>query len=130
MGPLHLLHSAYTCPPRGGSRGGVSGMIAPHKTYESNFFTMILYNSENSIRDVTALGSGSTASAPVSDVSAPACTNGVWPLLRLVSVEHRNRPLILLYFNVQSIDLPWTERPDGFEWRDHRMAAQHLPRDL
>jgi len=27
-------------------------------------------------------GSGLTASAPVSDVSTPACTNGMWPPLR------------------------------------------------
>jgi len=30
----------------------------------------------------------------------------VWPLLRLVSVAQRNRPLIMLSFTVQSIDLP------------------------
>ena len=30
------------------------------------------------------LGSGLTASAPVLDVSAPACTNGVWPPLQPV----------------------------------------------
>ena len=36
-------------------------------------------------------GSGSIASAPVSDVSAPACTNGVWPPLRPVSVA-QNKP--------------------------------------
>ena len=31
---------------------------------------------------------------------------GVWPLLRLVSVEQRNNPLTMLSFTVQSIDLP------------------------
>jgi len=31
-------------------------------------------------------GSGFTASAPVLDVSTPACTNEVWPPLRPVSV--------------------------------------------
>ena len=36
---------------RGGSREAI-GAIIPPKTYVSNFFTMILYNSENSIRDL------------------------------------------------------------------------------
>jgi len=49
-------------------------------------------------------GSGSTASAPVSDVSAPACTNGVCPL-RPVNVAQKNKPSTMLSFNVQSIDL-------------------------
>ena len=35
--------------------------------------------------------SRSTASAPVSDVSSPACTNGVWPPLRPASVA-QNKP--------------------------------------
>jgi len=38
--------------PRGGSKVGAIGSIAPPKIYESNFFTMILYKSENSIRDI------------------------------------------------------------------------------
>ena len=37
-------------------------------------------------------GSGSTASAPVSDISPPACTNGVWPPLQPVSVAQKNKP--------------------------------------
>jgi len=47
-------------------------------------------------------GSGLTAVASVSDVSA--YTNGVWPLLRLVSVVQRNRPLTMLSSTVQSIN--------------------------
>jgi len=35
-------------------------------------------------------GSGLTVSAPVSDVSAPVCTNGAWPPLRSVSVAQKN----------------------------------------
>ena len=50
-------------------------------------------------------GSGLTACAPVSDVSAPACTNGVWPPLRPVSVAQKNKPSTMLSSNVQSIDL-------------------------
>ena len=50
-------------------------------------------------------GSGSTASAPVSDVSAPACTNGAWPPLRPVSVA-QNKPSTMSSSTVQSIDPP------------------------
>jgi len=49
-------------------------------------------------------GSGSTASAPVSDASAPACTNGVWNLLRRVSVAQTNKPPTILSSNAQSAD--------------------------
>ena len=41
---------------------------------------------------------------PVSDVSAVACTNGVWPPLRPVSVA-QNKPSTILTSIVQSIDL-------------------------
>ena len=51
-------------------------------------------------------GSGLTASAPVSDVSAPAYTNGVWSHLWLVSVAQKNKPSTMLSSNVQYIDLP------------------------
>ena len=51
-------------------------------------------------------GSGLIASSPVSDVSAPACTNGVWPHWRPVSVAQKNKPSPMLSSNVQSIDLP------------------------
>ena len=56
--------------------------------------------------------SGSTASAPVSDVSAPACTNGVWPPLRPASVA-QNKPSTMSSSTVQSID-PHT---DYAAWR-------------
>ena len=51
-------------------------------------------------------GSSLIAYAPLSDVSAPACTNGVWPPLRPVSVAQKNKPSTILSSNVQSIDLP------------------------
>jgi len=57
-------------------------------------------------------GSGSTASAPVSDVSAPACTNGEWPTLRPVSVA-QNKLSTMSSSTVQSIDPQRTTRPDG-----------------
>jgi len=50
-------------------------------------------------------GSSLAASAPVSGVSAPACTNGVWLPIRPVSVAQKNKPSTMLSFNVQSIDL-------------------------
>jgi len=49
-------------------------------------------------------GYGLTAAASVSDVSVPAYTNGVWPLLRLVSVVQRNTSLTMLSSTVQSIN--------------------------
>ena len=49
-------------------------------------------------------GSGLTASAPVSNVSAADYTNGVWPLLWSASVAH-NKPPIILSSNF------WTARP-------------------
>ena len=58
-------------------------------------------------------GSGLTASAPVSDVCTPACTNGVWPSLRPVSVAQKNKPSTTLSSNVQSTDLPM----DCMAWR-------------
>ena len=46
-----------------------------------------------------------TISAPVSDVSVPACTNGVCPPLRPASVAQINKPSTMMPSNVQSIDL-------------------------
>jgi len=48
--------------------------------------------------------SGSTASEPVTDVSAPVCINRVRPLLRLVSAVKKIEPLTMLTSNVQSMD--------------------------
>ena len=45
-------------------------------------------------------GSGFTASAPVSGVSAPACTNWIWPPLRPVNVAQKNKPSTTLSYNV------------------------------
>jgi len=50
-------------------------------------------------------GTRLTASAPMSDVSAPAYTNGLWPLLRPVSESQKNKPPTMLSYNVQSTDL-------------------------
>jgi len=67
-------------------------------------------------------GFSSTASAPVSDVSAGTYTNGVWLPLRPVIVARKNKRSTMLSSNVQSIELPmncmgwrfWTMRqPNG-----------------
>ena len=46
-----------------------------------------------------------TSLALVSDVSAPAWTNRVWPPLKPVSVAQKNKPLTMSSSNVQSTDL-------------------------
>jgi len=53
-------------------------------------------------------GSDLIASAPVSDVSVHVCTNGVWPLLRPVSVAQKNIPSVS-----NPLTSPWTAWPDG-----------------
>ena len=58
-------------------------------------------------------GSGLSASAPVSGVSAPGCANGVWLSLRPVSVTQKNKASTMSSSNVQSIDLPM----DCTAWR-------------
>ena len=82
-------------------------------------------------------GSGITASAPVSDVSAPACTSScllpvqMWyGLLCDLWVWHRTnrRPRRPTLSN--SSTSPRTARPDGSGQCDNRMASQHLPRYL
>ena len=57
--------------------------------------------------------SGWTVSAPVSGVSAPSCSNGVWPPLRPVNVAQKSKPSTMLSSNVQSIDLSM----DCIAWR-------------
>ena len=60
-----------------------------------------------------------TAFKLVSEVSAPVCTNGVWPLRQIVSEKQKIKPLTMFPSNVQSVDLPmdcmawqcWTMRP-------------------
>ena len=75
-------------------------------------------------------GSGLTASALVSDVSAPAYTSGVWPPLRPVSVAQKNNRQPRCFPMSNPSTSPRTACPDGAEGWDNWMAAQHLPRDL
>ena len=66
-------------------------------------------------------GSSLIAYAPLSDVSAPACTNGVWPPLRPVSVAQKNKPSTILSSNVQSIGLLM----DCMAWRFRTMRKSN-----
>ena len=131
MEPGHLLHSALTRPPSANARRlqsghpfvpaaqqlissdnkcyavggssmecGVGGQ--PHKTPHfapTSAPTLLEWPSQEQC------GFDLTASAPLSDISARACTNGVCPPLRPVSVVHKNKPSAMLSSNVQSIDL-------------------------
>ena len=71
-----------------------------------------------------------TASVTMSDVSAPAYTNGLWPLLRPVSMAQKNKTSTILSPMFNPSTSPWTAQPDSSGWRDNRLAAQHLHRDL
>ena len=92
---VFLATTTYTRGALGGSsmECGVGGQ--PHKTPRFHPRHRYPPSQEES-------GSCSTASAPVSGLSAPACTNGVWPLLRAVSVAQKNKPSTMLSSNVQS----------------------------
>ena len=70
-------------------------------------------------------GSGLTASAPVSDVSASACTNGLLCGLWVWRRGTNRRPCFppMPSPSISS----WIARPDGCGRCDKRMAAQHLP---
>jgi len=75
-------------------------------------------------------GSGVTVSALVSDVSASACTNGVWSPLWPVSVAQKNKRRSCCPSMSNPSTSLWTARIDGSGRWDNRTAAQHLPRDL
>jgi len=56
--------------------------------------------------------------------------NGVWPLLRLLSVRRGADRWPCCPSMSNPSTSPWSAWPDGSEWRDNRIAAQHLHRDL
>jgi len=74
-------------------------------------------------------GSGLTASAPMSDISILLTQMGYGPFCDLWVWCRRTdrRPCCPLSNPLTS---PWTTRPEGSEWWDNRMAAQHLHLDL
>ena len=129
MEPEHLFHSALTCPSSGNARhlktrpilcplhnhrsAVECGKVGEH--YETPYFhpqpTLLQWPCQEQP------GSGLTASAPVLDVSTPACTNCLCPPLRPVSVVQKNKPSTMLSSNVQFTDLPL----DCTAWRSWMM---------
>ena len=98
-----IWQQQHTCGAVGRSsmECGVGGQ--PHKT--SSFNSRHRYTHPPEWPSQEEPGFGSTASAPVSDVSAPACTSGVWPPLWSVSVA-QNKPSTMSSSTVQSINTP------------------------
>ena len=124
--PQFIWQQQYTCGALGGSpmECGVDGQ--PHKA--PYFHQRHRHPPEWSSQE--ELGSGLTASAPVSNVSASACTNGYGLLCGLWLRRRRTncRPRCPPMSNPSTST--WTAWPDGSGRWDNRMAAQHLPRDL
>ena len=106
-----LWQQQHTCGAVGGSSMdcGVGGQ--PHKVLQ--FHPRHRHPPPPAWPSQEGPGSCLTTSAPVSDVSAPASTNRVWPPLRPVSVVQKNKPSTMSSSNVQSIDLPM----DYTAWR-------------
>jgi len=75
-------------------------------------------------------GSGLIAFTPVSDVSTPTFTNGVWSLLWWVSVAQKNGRLTMLYFIVQYINLPVEYMAWRFRVMRQSNGCLHLSRYL
>ena len=159
MEPRHLLHSVLTCPPSANAqclKSRHAFVLAAQQLISSSdhnrsvaIWVDYWWNAEwleNPIRLCTFIpnigthlewpgyqeqrGSGLTASAPVSDVSALAYTNGVWPLVRPVSVAQKNKRWPCCPPMSNPSTSPWTAQPDSFWWWDNWLAPQHLPQDL
>ena len=136
MEPGHLLHSAFTCPSSADARRLKSRHpfvpVAQQliSSSDNNNVRAVLWADhqwnvqcfDNTTRHRTFIPDTGTHSpgkalpgtawvrlnrlAPVSGVSALACTNGVWPHLGPLSVARNNKPSTVLSSNVQSIELP------------------------
>ena len=113
---VHLTTTTYVRRSGRITNGMRSGRIAPQDSAFSSPTPVPTLPEWHSQEEPE---SGLTTSAPESDVFALACTNGVWPPLRPVSVAQKNKPSTMLSSNVQSIDLPkdcttwrfWTMKP-------------------
>ena len=146
MDPGHLLHSALTSPSSANARrlksrhpfgpppipavrrtGRITnGMRSRRTTPQDSAFsfqrsvpTLLEWPSQ------AEPGAGLTACAPLSGVSAPACTNGVWP--PVWRRRTNRRPCCPPLTNTSTSS--WTAWSDGSGRWVYRMAAQHLPRD-
>ena len=93
-----IWQQQHTCSAVGGSpmECGVGGK--PYKT--PHFHPQYRHPTPRKRPCQEQSGSGLTASAMVSDISAPAYTNGVWPPLRPVSVAQKNKQSAMLSSNV------------------------------
>ena len=67
-------------------------------------------------------GSVLTASAQVSEVSVPACTNKLWPIPQIVGVAQQNRLLAMLFLIV--LHLLFTVLPHGAHGLTLRVTMQ------
>jgi len=106
--PHSDLAPGKLCPPRyapGRITNGIRGGRKTPKTLHFHSRHRYLPHRNDPPKKSQEPGSGSTAPAPVSGVSAHICTNGVWPPLRPMSVAQKNKPSTMLSSNVQSIDL-------------------------
>jgi len=132
--PAHLLHTAFTCPWSGNARllksrhpfvpaaqhlicsslnnNTLAALKSDHRwnaagaDKPTRLRIFIPDTGTNSLEwsSLKEAGSGVSASVPVSDVSAPACTNEVWPPQRPVRVAQKKEPSTMFFSNVQSID--------------------------
>ena len=119
MEPGHLLHSALTakqliCSSDNNVRS-VALWVDPRHRHPPSFIPDTGTHPLSSPTPAPTLlewpfweqrGSGLTASAAIPDVSALACTNGVWPPMQPVSVVQNNKSSTMLSSNLQFIDLP------------------------
>ena len=141
MEPGHSLHSAVTCPPRANARRLTSrhpfipaaqqlislsdnniraAQWADHQWnagWAENPTRLHIFIHDTGTHPPESPSqeeprSGLTATTLVSGVSAPVCTNGVWPPLRFVGRRTNRRPCCPPMSN-PSIS-SWTARPDGF----------------
>jgi len=114
MQPAHLLHPALTDSFDGNARQLKSrhrfvpaAQLTVHLTTtyvrRTGRITNGTWSGWTTLRD--SVLSFPTSAPTLPDTSAPVCTNGVWPPLRLVSLAQKNEPSTMLFSNVQSIDL-------------------------
>ena len=88
------------------SRRVTSGVRVGEQPYKTlRFFSPTPTPNYSELPSQEEPGSNLTASALVSEVSAIACTSGVWPPLRSVSVVQKNKLSTMVSSNVQSIEL-------------------------
>ena len=143
MVPGHLLHSGLSCPSKGNARHlksrhpfvpAAQQLISSsddnnrsevecgkvRENYETPYFRTRPNLLERLCQEHR--GSGSTASALMSDVSVPACTNGVWALSEACECGAEKQTVAHVV-----LQCPMHRPSHGMHnW----LSAQRLPRDL